>query len=71
MQTSFNTYLELYLPEFIKKIVHNYLDKKRLSQWYANGCPVPPPHIVKQQVITEYQQKTGYATVVITHHFKS
>ena len=66
MKTSFSVFLELHLPKFIKKPIHNYLDEKNLKQWHVNGCPVPPPHIVKQRIIADYQAKLGYTTLVET-----
>ncbi len=66
MKTSFSVYLEIHLPEFIKTPIHKYMDKRNLKKWHANGCPIPPPHIVKQQIIAKYQAKTHYKTLVET-----
>ena len=35
-------------------------------QWEEDGSPVPPPHIVKQGIIQEFQQKTGYSILIET-----
>lgn len=40
-----------------------------LIEWQRNGCPIPPPHFVKQLVIQEYQKKSGYTTLVETGTF--
>jgi hypothetical protein len=37
--------------------------EEELRQWELNGKPAPPPHIVKQKAIKEYQEK--YATKVL------
>ena len=66
MKTSFSVFLELHLPNVIKKPIHNYMDKRNLKQWHVKGCPVPPPHIVKQCIIADYQAKSGYSTLVET-----
>jgi len=66
MKTSFSVFLELHLPKVVKRPIHNYMDKRNLKKWHANGCPVPPPHIVKQRIIADYQAKSGYTTLVET-----
>ncbi len=45
------------------------LGKKEIADWQARGCPVPPPHIVKQRTIGEYQRKYGYNILVETGTF--
>ena len=40
--------------------------QKELEEWENNGFPVPPPHIVKQIIIKEYQSKYLYKTLVET-----
>lgn len=58
------------IKSFIPKIVFISLkkmsDKKQFATWKKNGCPVPPPHMAKQNAITGYQQKYGYTTLVET-----
>lgn len=36
------------------------------EEWQKNGCPVPPPHVVKQRIIKEYQQRYNYSTLIET-----
>lgn len=55
----------------IKKIIPNELRYKIvakkyvnnpgpiIAKWEADGCPIPPPPVVKQKTITEYQKKYG------------
>lgn len=54
------------LPEFIIMRARKQLDKRQFNSWEKNNCPVPPPHIVKQYTIAEYQQKYGFTTLVET-----
>ena len=58
------------LRPFIPQLVLNTLKKKQgkiqLNKWNKNGCPVPPPHIVKQMTIQEYQDKYQYKILVET-----
>jgi hypothetical protein len=37
-----------------------------MEEWERNGCPVPPPHVVKQRIIKEYQQRHNYSTFIET-----
>jgi hypothetical protein len=34
--------------------------------WRVNGCPAPPPHLVKQMAIQEYQERFKYSILVET-----
>lgn len=47
-------------------IVKNVQQKRILQEWKQNGCPLPPPHIVKQQVIKEFAEKFSMKTFVET-----
>lgn len=62
-------FLMPYVPYFIMNRIKKSMDKKQLRAWQKNGCPVPPPHIVKQITIAAYQQKFGYTTFVETGTF--
>lgn len=50
----------------IKKQKLKAKNKKQFSEWKKNGCPVPPPHIVKQLTIKEYQAKYSISTFIET-----
>jgi hypothetical protein len=49
---------------FKKPIILNH--QEQLSEWEKNGKPSPPPHIVKQMAIEEYQKKFNAKILVET-----
>jgi len=59
-------FLKPFFPQELLNIIRKQRDKKQLKKWQKNSCPVPPPHIVKQLTIKEYQQKSGHSTLVET-----
>jgi hypothetical protein len=58
--------LRLLAPEIVLNALNNQQQKKILERWKKNGCPNPPPHIVKQMTIREYQEKYKYEILVET-----
>lgn len=58
------------LKPFVPKSIWKALERKQamilLKKWNNNGCPIPPPHIVKQITIGEYQDKYNYSVFVET-----
>lgn len=58
--------LKLFVPIIVLNRLKKQLEKKQYKEWEKSGCPIPPPHIVKQIIIGEYQQKYGYTTLVET-----
>ena len=58
--------LKPYIPQFILNILQKSYEKIQLIEWHKNDCPVPPPHIVKQLTIQEYQKKSQYTVLVET-----
>ncbi len=44
--------------------------KKQVEKWKKKGCPVPPPHIIKQNTIREYQEKYGPMVLVETGTYR-
>ena len=62
--------IKIFLRPFIPLTVLNSLkyqrQKHQLDEWTKSGCPIPPPHSVKQVTISEYQQKYGYTTLIET-----
>lgn len=54
--------------------VRTWLKKRKQNQevvqWKADGCPAPPPHIIKQNVLREHAAKFGLATLVETGTYK-
>lgn len=52
---------------YVKRKMKQYdYHKIQLREWENAGKPVPPPHIVKQQVIIEFQKKYQCETLVET-----
>lgn len=56
------------LPVSVLNIIQKY-NRKRMREeiiknWKLDGCPLPPPHAIKQIVIAEYKKKND-ATVLI------
>jgi len=60
------TILRKFVPGFVIKLVRSKPGEKQYRRWKENGCPIPPPHIVKQKVIAEYQETYGHTTMVET-----
>jgi hypothetical protein len=62
--------LEAVLPQF----VFNYLKRKhqenQFVKWQKNGRPLPPPHLVKQLAIRDYQQQYAIKTLVETGTYR-
>lgn len=55
-----------FVPQFVLKEWKKRRENKELTEWQEIGCPSPPPHLVKQITIGEYQQKYNYTTLVET-----
>jgi hypothetical protein len=53
----------------LKRLKEKRRGIKQIEEWQRSGCPSPPPHIVKQRIISEYQQKYGCTTLVETGTF--
>jgi hypothetical protein len=51
---------------FRKNSVPVISPEEELRQWELKGRPVPPPHIIKQRAIAEYQSKYGNRVLVET-----
>lgn len=51
--------------------LYSYFPKKELTEkeWRGNGKPVPPPHIVKEKVVSDYQKTSQYKILVETGTF--
>jgi hypothetical protein len=57
------------VPQFTWNILKSMYGKIQLKKWNKNGCTVPPPHIVKQMTIQEYQKKYQYDVLIETGTF--
>jgi len=66
--------LKKIIPEIIlqKRSVRKIKKRRKqnieqvIKQWKIDGSPIPPPHEVKQFVINEYREKTGYKVLIET-----
>ncbi len=54
------------VPKKILGYVRTKVEAKQLKEWNELNCPSPPPHIVKQLVIKEYQDRMQYNILVET-----
>src|SRR5882724_1754786 len=61
--------LRPFVPKSVFKLRTKRYNQKQLEAWQRSSRPVPPPHIVKQMAITDYQQKYGYTTLIETGTF--
>ena len=64
---------KLFIPKYVllklSRFKKTIKEKKQLRKWHKEGCPEPPPHIVKQLAIKEYQRKFGYKILIETGTF--
>jgi hypothetical protein len=58
--------LRPFIPQIVLILLNRKRQKNLIYEWTKNGCPVPPPHLIKQETISEYQQKYGYTTLIET-----
>jgi hypothetical protein len=61
--------LNYLIPQSVTNYINIINQKKEFKKWQQNGCPVPPPHLVKQMAIAEYQQKYNISILVETGSF--
>jgi len=66
MKTMIKKILRPFVPRMVMNLLGKQHQKKLLKKWENNGHPVPPPHIVKQMTIKEYQSKYLYQVLVET-----
>jgi len=70
MKKMIKNVLEPFIPQILWKTLRKQQSKKQLDEWNKNGCPAPPPHIIKQMTIREYQDKYKYLVLVETGTYK-
>ena len=58
------------LPDKLKRAYYKRAHQEALVAWELAGKPLPPPHIVKQQVIVSYQKQYGCDTLVETGTYR-
>jgi hypothetical protein len=57
------------LPKFIKKTIYKIVHFYRIAVWKSKGCPVPPPHAIKQNTIKAYNKNNKYKYFIETGTF--
>jgi hypothetical protein len=66
MTTMIKKFLRPFVPDIVLSKLKKSQQEKLYDEWKRNGCPAPPPHIVKQKTIKEYQEKFKYSVLVET-----
>ncbi len=56
--------LRPFIPQLLWDVLKKMYARRQLIEWYDKGCPSPPPHLVKQMTIQEYQDKHKYAVLI-------
>ncbi len=46
------------------------LEDRTLAEWERSGCPIPPPPIVKQQIVKRYAHEYGTRTLIETGTYR-
>jgi hypothetical protein len=59
-------FLKKKLPSYILVLCLSVINKKYHLNWLISGKPVPPPHVVKQKIVSEYAQHFKLSTLVET-----
>lgn len=66
--------LEKILPQSVTDWYKDYKNKHSAEstrkRWETEGRPLPPPHVIKQEAIRYYRQKSGYDILVETGTYK-
>ena len=58
--------LRTILPKVLVKQLNRIRNSYEYKKWLSQGSPVPPPHIVKQITISEFQVKYNYSILIET-----
>ncbi len=61
---------ELFTPKDVLKKRKEEQNEIVIREWRKNGCPVPPPDVIKQLAISSYQETYGYNTLIETGTYK-
>lgn len=67
------TIKKLLRPLVPQRVLNQYKRQRQIREvkaWQKEGCYVPPPHLVKQLTIKQYQQKYNCGTLVETGTFE-
>ncbi|HPM02958.1 MAG TPA: hypothetical protein PK816_12460 [Candidatus Cloacimonadota bacterium] len=66
MENIVKNFVKPFVPQVILNSLKHWRQKHQIYEWVKSGCPVPPPHLVKQGTISDYQQKYGYTILIET-----
>lgn len=66
MKTTIKKTLKPLIPKSILERHRQDVLDKQIGHWVRAGCPAPPPHIIKQLAIAEYQEKYGHHILIET-----
>lgn len=66
MKKTIKTYFKAIIPKSVIVLKRKMDEKRQFKNWEKDGCPVPPPHIVKQFEIETFQKIYGYNTFIET-----
>ena len=48
------------------QVVRRWREDAQAGKWIRSGRPIPPPHIVKQQVLRHHRERFGLSTLIET-----
>jgi hypothetical protein len=61
---------KLLLPNSILQVLEENSKKKKIQEWIDKGKYIPPPDVVKQDIICNYQKKYNYSVLIETGTYK-
>ena len=50
-------------------LISYYRKTMQIADWRRSGCPVPPPHVLKQKIVSDYARRFGINTLIETGTF--
>lgn len=57
------------VPNAILSCCYKRIRPRRVAKWEKEGKPIPPPNWVKQTIVGEYREKSGYKILIETGTF--
>lgn len=66
MDHSLKTVIKAILPEKTRLAIEKHFAKREIKKWKKAGEPVPPPHAVKQKVVSRYRRRSGFSILIET-----
>lgn len=61
--------IKSFLPRRLYLLIQKKYQKKQVKDWRNNNYPDPPPHLIKQIAIQDYQKRYGYNIFIETGTF--